>query len=504
MSVSLGIDLGTSSVKVVAVDGQGSVVTRASRSYGLEHPHDSWSEIDAEVWWTQTRACLAEVAAQVGGNKVASIGVTGQMHSVVLLDGDLRPVRPVLMWNDVRTAHMVESARRRYREAGLDYLASVISTGSPALSLAWVAANEPRAWAAARTFVIGPDWIVLRLTGEVGTDWCEASTSSLFDLAAGRWSDEAVSLMGVGGLEPPRVHGACEVAGALLPDVAADLGLGVGVTVIRGTGDNPASAVATGCVLEEGSEVLSLGTSGVLMLRQGVFDPSRRGKLVLLSLVGEPPMTLVQGVVQSCCATLDWWCEGVLGLDCSARMTGQLGDGAMTGAEPLFYPHLAGEKTLYADPSLRGMFVGLGGADGRRELTLAVLEGLSFAVRQLVDAMGSAGRARTLRVVGGGSRSDAWMQLLADVLGRPVERRRGECGAGLGVALLAASVRELGPGATAGRILADVAARREFESGEPFLPRDGQARLHDARYASYLRMHDAFRLVADAAGKVGI
>ena len=476
----VGIDLGTSAVKVVAVDARGDVLADASHPYELSTPAADWREIDPVVWWDQTCAALGDVLrALPQGTAVAAVGVTGQMHTVVPLGADGRAVRPALMWNDMRTAAIVGELRGALREAGEPYLANLVSTGSPAANLVWLKRNEPAAFDAMERFVIGPDWIVLKLTGVVGTDFCEASTSSLFDVEHACWSKAAQAACGLPAKIFPEVRGAAEVAGAVLERAAAETGLPAGVPVLVGTGDNPASAIPTGC-LTEGVPTLSLGTSCVLMARRSSPNIRARGKNILVSLDGREISCLVQGVVQSSGPTRDW-----LVRDLFASEFEQLDaavDLARSGAGGLmFFPHMAGEKTLYGDPSLRGALFGLSTDTTRADIDLAVMEGIAYGVRQLAEALAvPLGTDSPLRVVGGGARSDVWMQVIADVLGCPLCRLDGSSGAGYGIALLAASV-------ATGSL-----PRARTEGGESwFVPDPAAAARHNRVYRKYLCLHDA-------------
>ena len=483
MSHSVGIDVGTSSAKLVLVGEEGAIERQCQVTYQVACPREGWREIDPEVWWRAVCEGLRSLLAGISPDQVGSIGVTGQMHTVVLVDGCGRSVRPALMWNDSRTQEDLVAARCRLRDAGDSYNASIISVGCPAMNLAWVRENEPDSLARTRSFLIGPDWIVFKLTGTIGTDYCEASTSSLFDMERRCWSESARKGFGLPAEIFPEVRGSGVVAGTVKEDVASAVGLPGLVPVIVGTGDNPAAAIPTGC-LSQGKPVLSLGTSGVLMRRREHPDYRAKGKNILLSLDGHDCFTLVQGTVQSCGSAYSWWTRSILGIESFSGADAGIDPDALGGGDLLFYPHLEGEKTIYSDPTLRGAFFGLSVDVTRSQMTQAVMEGIAFGVRQLSDEMAFGLRSLdALQVVGGGSKSDVWMRILADILDVPTLRMRGESGAGYGIALLAqASTGESGPSALC---VASLAVEKRFE------PCDAAVSRYRTKYERYLRIHDA-------------
>lgn len=479
----LGIDLGTSSVKIVAIGEGGSVLGQTSRTYELSLPKPGWREIDPELWWSETVAALRELLGAIAPLEVRAIGVTGQMHTLVPVGADGHAAHAALMWNDVRTARMVAPARDALLARGARDAAATVSTGSPALNLCWLRDNEPKAFERTERFVIGPDWIVFKLTGILGTDFCEASTSSLFDFGSHGWSYAALDALGLPARLLPAIRGSREVAGGITSEASSLTGLIEGTPVIVGTGDNPAAAIPTGCITE-GATVISLGTSGVVMgLRADDAEgPRRKGKRIAFSPDGCVFSTLVQGVVQSCGSTRDWLLEKVLRISHQEAEEAFVPRESGTG-EVLFFPHMTGEKTLFGDASLRGAFVGLSPEVTAAELDRAAMEGVGYGFRQLMDEMGFAGGRDPVRAVGGGARSDAWMQTLANILDRPMQRMEGETGAGYGAALLARIA--LGGGGS------ERALPSSVRPGAVFTADERAARRHDDRYRRYLRMHDA-------------
>lgn len=478
--VVLGIDLGTSSVKVAALCGS-SVVAEASKSYEISSPQPGWREIDPALWWGASKAAVAEVASRVDG-EISAIGVTGQMHTLVPLDAEGAPVRPALMWNDVRTADLVPRVRERLNAAGEDYLARLVSTGSPAANLVWLKTQEPASFAKLDRFLIGPDWIVFKLTGSVETDYCEASTSSLFNLEERAWSERACVFLGIPPSILPPVRGAAQVAGHVDDGLAKELGIPAGIPVVHGTGDNPAAAVTTGCLVQ-GRTVISLGTSGVLMARRDAPDFSARGKNILFSADGKDVRCLVQGAIQSCGSTRSWLIERILQASSYDGVDGQADASRAGTGELLFFPHMTGEKTLFADPSLRGAFIGLTPETSRADLDLAVMEGIAYGFRQLASEMAIPLDGREpLLAVGGGARSSTWLQVLADVLKCPIQRVEGPSGAAVGAAVLALT------GALGCPEPEVVSFGAVFEPG-------AAADNHDRKYERYLHIREALKSI---------
>lgn len=496
MAFSVGIDLGTSSVKLTLIDDQGAVVGTAGCDYAPVCPQPGWKEIDPELWWNCTCTAMRELLAPINAADVVAVGVTGQMHTTVFVDGEGQSVRPALMWNDTRDPELAARVRTAYEEAGLGYLSRIVSTGSPAVNLAWLAENEPESFAHTERFLVGPDWIVFKLTGSAGTDLCEASTSSLFDLEACDWDARARAVLGL----PAEIYPAVVAAGAIVGGVSAAAakasGLPEGCLVVHGTGDNPAAAIPTGCLTRK-VPVLSLGTSGVLMGTRPEPDLEARGKNILLSLDGVERMTLVQGVVQSCGSSYSWWTKDVLKLTSFDSADAGIDVSRLGEGDLIFYPHLTGEKTLYGDPTLRGAFLGLSTDVTQAQMTLAVMEGVAFGVRQLAEEMSfDLASAGGLQVIGGGSKSRVWMQVLADVLGVDTLQMRGQTGAGYGMALLALAVTAGGDGeetSLASRL--DVLAGGAVSCAERFSPDAAAQARYDAKYERYLRIHDGLKEV---------
>ncbi len=485
MSYYIGLDLGTSSVKLCLTDEKGKLIKEASRSYEVQQPTLGWKEIEPETWWKNTCEAMNELLEGIEGCRIKGIGVTGQMHTLILLDKDGNIVRPALMWNDTRTAGLVPDMMEAIRDTEIGYLNRILSTGSPAANMMWVKENEPENYKKIKKFLIGPDYIVYRLTGVYGTDYCEASTSSMYDTVKKCWSPIMQEILGLPDDVYPEVKGSAEIAGVIRPELAEQFGINSKAMVIVGTGDNPASSIPTGC-LGKNYPVFSMGTSGVLMFPREKLDYTAKGKNILFGFDREHCNILVQGVVQSCGSSFRWWNIDIMENE-GFKVDSMFDMDKLGESQLLFYPHLVGDKTIYADPSLRGAFIGLSTDTTRAEMTLAVMEGIAFALKELAHELHLEDtELNELKVIGGGSKSRIWMQILADVIGLPIAQMGGEGGAGYGMALLAAY--------SCGEIDSiEHISERAVQVKEHFYPRAYNAALYNAKYQKYMKIYDALK-----------
>jgi xylulokinase len=437
----LGIDLGTSSVKVCATDLRGNVLAHASTDVTTRSPRPGWHEQDPAHWWQALGSAVRDLIGDPGmsGVRIMAAGLTGQMHGPVLLDGAGASIGPCLIWSDTRTAAEVEEINALLpRRRVIEVTGSAPNASFTAAKLLWLRRNRPAAFARARTVLLPKDYLRHRLTGCLRTDVSDASATLLFDVAARAWSDELVDGLGLDrGLLPPVAESAT-VDGRLLAEPARELGLEPGLPVIVGGGDAPAAALAAGITAATpGVGLLTLGTSGQVLLAHPNPVIDHRGRLHSLChvLAGQ---WCVMAAILSAGASLRWGQRLVsaerLSLDVLLAEAAEL----PAGADGLvFTPYLAGERTPHMDPHARGALVGLRESHRRGHLIRAILEGVAFALRDGLDALHDAGaEASVLRCTGGGARSELWCQIVASVLGRPVEVA-DDPGSSYGAALLA-------------------------------------------------------------------
>lgn len=489
MKYYVGIDIGTSSAKLLLINQLGEVLKDYSSDYSVIEKNPGWKEIDPNIWMQAVDDCMKEILKEINPQDVEAIGVTGQMHTVAFIDSEGNSIRPALMWNDTRTKEMVPKIKEQIRKIPeVSYISNIISTGSPAMNLLWLKQNEPQNFTKIHKFLIGPDYIVHCLTGKYQTDYCEASTSSLCDLNTGEWSVQLRELFQIPQHIYPEIKGSGEVAGKVTKFYQEKYGFRKDVQVLVGTGDNPAAAISTGCFAKK-YPVLSFGTSGVLMFPKDRLEFDVKGKNILFSIDGKEKVVLVQGSIQSCGSTFSWWMDKILNTHNYNEET-QLENMEHLGEnELIFYPHLIGDKTVYADPNIRGCFIGLGTSISRKDMTIAVMEGICFAVKQLIEVMKiPKERIEGLRVTGGGSKNEIWMQVLADVLETTVVQLESTSGAGYGIALLAAT-----------KGTQNIPMEKIIETAvnikKSFSPREYNSKLYKKKYEKYLRIYKALKSI---------
>ena len=441
MPLVLGLDVSTTATKAVLLDPTGLVVATGIAEYPLSVPRPLWSEQDPALWWAGACAAIRSALASAGAapTDVVAVGLTGQMHGAVLLDGADEVVRPAILWNDQRTGDACDAIRtavgreRLIRITGNDAL-----TGFTAPKLVWVRDNEPECWARTRHVLLPKDYVRLRLTGEHVTDKADGAGTQLFDLARRDWSREILADLGIDPAWMPATVEGPAISGRITAAGAAASGLPLGIPVVGGGGDQAANAVGTG-VLDEGTMALSLGTSGVVFAATAspVVEPEGRVHAFCHAV---PERWHLMSVMLSAAGSLRWFRDtaapGVPFADLSA------GAGEVpAGADGLrFLPYLSGERSPHPDPLARGAFVGLTLAHDRRHLARAVMEGVAFGLRDGLDLMTAAGVAvpSQIRASGGGTASPAWVQVLADVLGAEIATVSTAEGAAYGAGLLAA------------------------------------------------------------------
>jgi xylulokinase len=419
---AIGLDVGTSGVKALAVSESGEVLATAEEHYPLSTPRPGWSEQDPELWWQATERALArlDVTAPAG------IGLSGQMHGLVALDAADRVIRPAILWNDGRTG--VEAAEIESR-IGLERLVELTGnralTGFTAPKLLWMRRHEPDAYARIAHILLPKDYVRLRLTGEHAIDVSDASGTVLFDVARRRWSDEVVEALELDASWLPRALESAEVSGRT-PD---------GIPVAAGAGDQPAGALGVG-VVRPGPLSVVLGTSGVVLAALDAYAHDLEGR-VHAFCHAVPETWEGMGVMLSAAGSLQWLRDTIAPGTGFGELIGEAAAWG-PGTEGLtFLPYLAGERTPHADPDARGAFTGLSLRHDRGALVRAVLEGVAFGLRDSLDLVAGLGTgARVGRVSGGGARSEDWLRIVASVLELPLQRVAVEEGAAYGAAML--------------------------------------------------------------------
>jgi xylulokinase len=417
----LGLDLGTGSVKALLLDEGGGVLGEGSVSYRVRSPQPGWAESSPDEWWEATVEA-ARTAVGSRGDRVEAIGLSGQMHGVVLADARGRPLRPAVLWADTRSVE--ELSRYRALEArAREKLANPPAVGMAGPSLMWLRDHEPAAYSSARWALQPKDWIRLNLTGEASAEPSDASATLLYDLASDDWAYPVIEALGLrADLLAPLVASS-SIAGTLRDEVARSMGLRAGLPIAAGAADTAAAMLGGGLSLP-GPVQLTVGTGGQIVAPREFPEPDSRGRTHLYRAANAEPPALwySMAAIQNAGLALEW-ARKILGA--SWEEVYQEAFAVPPGAEGAhFLPYLSGERTPRFDPAARGAWTGLGLGHGRGHLLRAALEGVAFALREGLEALESIGvPVEELRLAGGGaggSSGEPWRQLLADVLGRPL------------------------------------------------------------------------------------
>jgi len=430
----LGIDLGTSGVKALLLDGEQTVIGSAQCPLELSRPHPGWSEQDAGDWVRAAQKALLSLQAQHGREFRATkgIGLSGQMHGATLLDASGAALRPCILWNDTRSA--TEAASLDADPRSRKITGNIVFPGFTAPKLLWVRNHEPDIFGRIAKVLLPKDYLRLWLTGEYVSEVSDASGTSWLDVANRLWSDELLAATGLDRKQMPSLVEGTQPTGRLRRQLAQEWGLGDNVIVAGGAGDNAASACGMG-VVQAGHAFVSLGTSGVLFAASDAFLP--HAESAVHTFCHALPATWHQmGVILSATDSLNWLGEVTGGR--ASELTGELGEDLKAPGEISFLPYLSGERTPHNDALIRGAFIGLGRETERAALTQAVVEGVAFAFRDCLEALKNAGTELSrVTAIGGGSHSRYWLKAVATAVGVQVDvPADGDLGAAFGAARL--------------------------------------------------------------------
>lgn len=436
----LGIDVSTTATKALLIDSAGQVLATASTEYPFETPHPLWSEQHPDLWWDGAQKSIRAVIAKAGVDpaSIGGLGLTGQMHGLVLLDEAGNVLRPAILWNDQRTQAQCDEIHAKIgREHFIQVSGNVALTGFTAPKILWVRENEPDVYAKARHVLLPKDYVRYKLTGEYAMDKADGAGTALFDLKNRTWSGELLEKLGIdSALFPPTFEGSA-FTGQVTPAAAAATGLKAGTPVAAGGGDQAAQAVGVGAV-EPGVVALTVGTSGVVFATtpSALIEPEGRLHAFCHAV---PGLWHFMGVMLSAAGSLQWYRDTLAPGFAFDDLINEASS-APAGCDGLqFLPYLSGERTPHPDPLARGAFVGLSIRHGRAHLTRAVLEGVSFGLKDSFTLIQQAGlgEIRQVRASGGGTKSALWRQILASALGAELVTVNTTEGAAYGAALLA-------------------------------------------------------------------
>lgn len=434
----IGIDLGTSAVKLLLMDETGKVLNIVSKEYPLSFPNPGWSEQNPSDWCAQSKAGLKELTANVDKNSIAGISFGGQMHGLVVLDENDEVIRPAILWNDGRTQKETDYLNNEIGKEKLSKLTGNIAfAGFTAPKILWLKANEPQNFAKIKKIMLPKDYIAYRLTGEFSTDYSDASGMLLLDVKNKCWSKEMLEICGVKEEWMPKLYESYEKTGTLKPDVAEELGFPAECIVAAGAGDNAAAAIGTGTV-GAGKCNLSLGTSGTLFITSDKFgvDPHN----ALHSFDHADGAYHLMGCMLSAASCNNWWMKDILHTDDFADEQKPLDEEGRLGENHVYFlPYLMGERSPHNDPSARASFIGMSMDTSRADMLQAVFEGVAYGLRDSLEVARSLGVApERTTICGGGAKSPLWRKIVANIMNMKVDTVEVEEGPAYGGAILAA------------------------------------------------------------------
>lgn len=432
----IGIDLGTSAVKLLLIEGNGKILKTVNREYPLEFPKPGWSQQNPDDWFKKTIDGLKELLTDCDKSKVAGMSFGGQMHGLVLLDKNDKVIRPAILWNDGRTVKENDYLNEVItREVLSKYTANISFTGFTASKIMWIKNNEPDNFEKISKIMLPKDYLAYKLSGVHCTDVSDASGTLFFDVKNRCWSKEMCSICGIKEEWLPKIYESYEAVGTVKEAIADELLISSSVIVAAGAGDNAAAAVGTGTV-KNGSCNISLGTSGTIFISSDKFGVDKNN--ALHSFAHANGKYHLMGCMLSAASCNKWWLEDILG---TKDYSGEQADIKGLGDNHIYFlPYLMGERSPHNDPSARGAFIGLTMDSTRKDMTLAVLEGVAFALRDSLEVAKSLGvDIRRTKICGGGAKSQLWKRIIANVMNLKVDVLESEEGPAMGGAILAAA-----------------------------------------------------------------
>ncbi|ANE47121.1 xylulose kinase [Paenibacillus swuensis] len=495
MKYVLGIDLGTSSVKAVLVNDAGDVSAEATAAYPLIQEESGYSEQDPDEWVKGTLLAVRSVMSESGvaAERVEGMSFSGQMHGLVLLDRDRKVIRNAILWNDTRTTAQCRTIEQVLGDRLLTITRNPALEGFTLPKLLWVKEHEPELYARADVFVLPKDYLRYRLTGQIAMDLSDAAGTLLLDVGAKRWSAEICEALGVdSAVCPPLVESSDEV-GTITAQVAEQTGLSPATKVFAGGADNACGAIGAG-ILGGEATMCSIGTSGVVLSYETDGSADYGGRVHFFNH-GQKDAFYAMGVTLAAGYSLQWFRETFAPAVAFDSLLAPLGDTSPGAKGLLFTPYLAGERTPHADAVIRGSFVGMDGAHELGHFTRAVVEGITYSLRESVDILRASGkRVSSITSIGGGAKNEHWLQLQADVFGAEVVKLTTEQGPAMGAAMLAA----VGCGWFGS--LAEC-AERFIRPAKTFQPNAERQKQYDELYSVYCDVYAATRPLNERLAK---
>ncbi len=431
----IGVDLGTSAVKLLLMEESGKIEKIVSREYPLYFPHPGWSEQNPEDWMKEAMEGIKELTSEIDRSQVAGIGCGGQMHGLVTLDAEDHVIRPAILWNDGRTGAETEYLNTVIGKDKLSqYTANIAFAGFTAPKILWMKKNEPENFAKVKKIMLPKDYLAYCMTGSFCTDLSDASGMLLLDVKNRRWSKEMLEICGITEEQLPKLYESWQVVGTLKPEIASELGLSADVKFVAGAGDNAAAAVGTGTV-GDGQCNISLGTSGTVFISSKDFGVDENN--ALHSFDHADGRYHLMGCMLSAASCNKWWSEEILHTKDFAKE--QEGIVKLGENQVFFLPYLMGERSPHNNPDARAVFFGMSMDTTREEMTQAVLEGVAFGLRDSLEVARSLGiKIERTKICGGGAKSPLWKKIIANVMNLKVDVPAVEEGPSMGGAMLAA------------------------------------------------------------------
>lgn len=434
MSLYVGIDLGTSGVKLLLVDESGKIHAEANRSYEVEYPRSGWTQQNPEDWFCEAKECLNELISGADKAEIKGISFGGQMHGLVALDKDGNVIRPCILWNDGRCDKQTEYLNTVIGKEKLSSLTGNIAfAGFTAPKLLWLKQNERQNFDKIAKIMLPKDYLAYKFCGEFCTDYSDASGTLLLDVKNKRWSEEMCDICGISPTQLPKLYESYEAVGTIKSQLAKEFGLSESVKIIAGAGDNAAAAIGTGAV-NEGDCNISLGTSGTIFIPQDNFSADSQN--ALHSFCHANGKWHLMGCILSAASCRAWWLEDILGTD---DYDGDERAAQECETEGLYFlPYLSGERSPHNDVNAKGAFIGLSATTTRAQMSKAVMDGVAFALRDCLEVAKANGIViKCATLCGGGAKSALWRQIVADVSGVPVTVSQNVQGPAYGAAILA-------------------------------------------------------------------
>lgn len=483
MKYVIGIDLGTSSVKALLVNQEGQVRGESSFAYPLIQERSGYSEQNPEDWVKQTIAALQQLVQETGidGANVEGISFSGQMHGLVLLNDQQQVLRHAILWNDTRTTPQCREIEQVLGPQLLQVAKNPALEGFTLPKLLWVKEHEPHLYQQAAVFLLPKDYLRYRLTGQLGMDYSDAAGTLMLDVVEKKWSADILQAFDIPERICPELVESSECVGTLLPEIAEACGLSSTVRVFGGGADNACGAIGAG-ILTPGDTLCSIGTSGVILSYEADRHTDVEGKLHFFNH-GQPDAFYTMGVTLAAGQSLTWYKNTFapeLSFEELLRNLDQIPEGA---GGLLFTPYISGERTPHPDAQIRGSFIGLDAAHGRDHTTRAVVEGITFSLRESIEILRNAGKTiDTIVSIGGGAKNETWLQMQADIFSAEVVRLESEQGPAMGAAMLAA----VGSGWYSSL---EECAQKFIRRSKSYQPRPEQARKYDELYGLYRNVY---------------